>query len=321
MSACPKTNCLYPAVTCSLGHSGGESCPEWKKIASPSEAEVLEGSELTFPWSGGALVLPDLGFLASRMKPLVIGVVGAESSGKSTLLAAWYVLLGQGAVKDQDRQFAGSFSLEGWEALANTLRWRPGQGPTFPPHTSSRSGRAPGLLHLGFRQREGRVVDHLFTDTPGEWFRNWTIDRDSVNAEGARWIAEHADAFLLMADREALSGPSRGTARGEFQLLAHRLGAERRGRPVALVWTKADLEVQPAMENAVRDAVKKADLDATEFAVGILAKEPGTDVTGSFLKLLAWTLDVRRDRRSLKAFETKVADPLFAFRGSNGQDK
>ena len=40
--------------------------------------------------------LVDLGFVTGRGKPIVVGIVGSQNAGKTTLLAAWYLLLGRG---------------------------------------------------------------------------------------------------------------------------------------------------------------------------------------------------------------------------------
>ena len=181
----------------------------------------------------------------------------------------------RGLVGEEKRRFAGSYSLAGWEAVANALRWAPGQQPSFPPHTTSRGGRAPGLLHLAFRDAEGQARDYLFTDAPGEWFHRWAVNRESLDGEGARWVSEHADVFLLIADREALSGPSKGSARGSLQLLAQRLAAERAVRKVALVWTKSDVSLAPEMETAVDQAVFGPMPDAMEFSVSVVPSPGG----------------------------------------------
>jgi hypothetical protein len=49
----------------------------------------------------------------------------------------------------------------------------------------------------------------MFADAPGEWFQKWAANRDSADGAGARWVAEHADVFLLVADCEALQAPAR----------------------------------------------------------------------------------------------------------------
>src|SRR5260370_18614240 len=186
-----------------------------------------------------------------RSNATVIGIVGPHNSGKTTLLAAWYLLLGQGH-RVPHRLFAGSYTMNGWESIAHSLRWEGPTGPTFPLHTSSGSGRSPGLLHAAFRRGEFQSSDFLFADAPGEWFKRWAINREAEDAVGARWVAYHADLFLLIADCEALSGPSKGNARNALQLMAQRLGAARQRPTVSLVRAKSDITVSDEIRHTLR---------------------------------------------------------------------
>ena len=266
------------------------------------------------PWSGGILGLADLGFVAGRSKPIVLAIMGPQSAGKTTLLAAWYLLLGRGFGPGDALRFSGSYSLAGWEAVASFLRWDPGSiSPVFPPHTSSRSARIPGLLHLAFKRDDDRRRDYVMTDAPGEWFRNWAVNRDAPDAEGARWAAEHADAFLLVADGEALAGRERGIARTDVRLLARRLADDLRGRPVALVWTKADISIPEDTEQAVRSAVLRAMPNAEEFAVSIMSDPDGAETGQGLLNLLRWALNVRRATVRLPEPGGDNPDPVFVF--------
>jgi len=312
---CSRPTCFAPETTCDLGLLDRSKCPAWKGRDEVSGGQGEAASdELLLPWSGSALGLADLGFIAGRRKPLVVGIAGPQNAGKTTLLAAWYLLVGRGLAGTEKRRFAGSYSLAGWEAVASALRWTPGQQPSFPPHTSSRGGRAPGLLHLAFRDADGQARDYLFTDAPGEWFQKWAVNRDTLEGEGARWVAEHADVFLLIADREALSGPNMGSARGSLQLLARRLASERAARKVALVWTKSDVSVTPETETAVREVVLGLMPDAVEFSVSIVPSVEGEPDRGlGLIELLDWTLDVRCERLSLPPVIATSADPLFMF--------
>ncbi|MGN8544846.1 TRAFAC clade GTPase domain-containing protein [Bradyrhizobium sp. 13971] len=263
--------------------------------------------------------MADLAFVSGRARPFLVGVVGPQNAGKTTLLGAFYLLLGRGVIGADDRHFAGSFSLAGWEAVAGTLRWSPGQPPTFPPHTTSRGGRAPGLLHVSFWDpRRNVAADYLFADAPGEWFQKWSVSRDSPEALGAAWIADRADAFLFTADCELLSGSSMGTARGELQLLARRLAAERGARPVALVWTKTDVKISPEMEKAVRRAVFDQMPDAKEFPVSVMPPEADPlGVSTGLIELFRWMLSIRRPRIELEIPSSKGSDALFSFGASS----
>lgn len=315
MTACSRTTCFAPESTCDLGFLDRSKCPAWKGSENGSDVPCETATdEVLLPWSGSALGLTDLGFVAGSRRPLVVGIVGPHNSGKTTLLAAWYLLLGRGLAGFEKRRFAGSYSLAGWEAVASALRWAPGQPPSFPPHTTSRGGRAPGLLHLLCRDACGQARSYLFTDAPGEWFQKWAVNRDAVDGEGARWAAEHADVFLLIADREALAGSNMGSARGSLQLLARRLASERATRKVALVWTKSDVPITPHMEMAVRDAVFGLMPDALEFSVSVVPSAENILDTGrGLIELLDWTQDARHARVSLAPVAATSADPLFIF--------
>ena len=314
MAECPRETCYWPDTTCNEGYLDHSKCPVLKADSAPEHEDRPPPDAVAMPWSGGVLGLADLGFVAGRSKPIVLSIIGPQNAGKTTLLAAWYLLLGRGFRLDDDLRFSGSCSLAGWEVVASSLRWEPGSiPPTFPPHTSSRSARIPGLLHLAFKQRSDCRRDYVMTDAPGEWFRKWAVNRETPEAGGARWAAEHADAFLLVADREALAGSERGVARAGIQLLARRLADELRGRPVALVWTKRDISISEEMKLAVRSAVHGAMPNATEFAVTIMSEPDGTESGQGLLDLLRWVLNVRRPTVRLPEPANDSLDPLFMF--------
>jgi hypothetical protein len=315
MHQCKRQTCFVPDTGCDLGHTHLAECPllNSQKVTDLTQPE--HSDEILLPWSGSALGLADLGFVSGRGRPFVVGVTGSQNAGKTTLLGAWYLLLSRGALDVPKRQFAGSYTISGWEAVAGSLRWAPGQPPSFPPHTTSRSGRAPGLLHLSFWDaKEARALDYLFTDAPGEWFQRWTINRDCAEGEGARWISDRADLFLIVADREALSGENMGSARNSLKLLARRLAGDRRGRPIALVWTKSDIAIEPEIERTVRDAVLAAIPDVVEFSVSILSSSTENDKDGfGLIELLTWILKARQVRAVLPPPVGTYNDPLFMY--------
>ena len=315
MAQCPREACFWPDVRCHLGHLDHSQCPVLEAGSTGKPDGGLPPDTVALPWSGGVLGLADLGFIAGRLKPTVLAIMGPQNAGKTTLLAAWYLLLGRGAMLDNELRFSGSWSLAGWEAVASSLRWEPGSiAPTFPPHTSSRGTRVPGLLHLAFDRAGDQRRDYVMTDAPGEWFRSWAVNRAAPDAEGARWAAEHADAFLLVADREALGGPERGAAHTDIQLLARRLAAERRGRPVALVWTQLDVPLHDDAQNTVRSTVCRALAPVVEFAVSIVSSPNGPDTGRGLVDLLRWTLNVQRTTVRLPERAAETLDPLFMIR-------
>jgi hypothetical protein len=183
--------------------------------------------------------------------------------------------------------------------------------PTFPAHTTSRERRSPGLLHLCFRDQEKARIDYLFADAPGEWFQKWAMNANALEAEGARWISAHADLFLLIADCEALAGTGMGSARGAFQFQTRRLADERGDRPVALVWTKSDVQLGPEMVAAVRKIAQEHIPAIAEFRVSISASGETAHGAGrGIAELLDWVVQVRRQRVVLPKTHSITNDPL-----------
>lgn len=272
MPRCPDPRCHAPEVACRLGEPTPSACPTWRRSNASGQPEDVRDDPqfIRLPWSGAALGTTDLAFLTARSEPKLVALIGPHNAGKTTLLGAWYQRIGRTG-RVGAGSFAGSYSLEGWEAVAHALRWE-GGAPRFPPHTSSGSGRAPGLLHLAFRGEDGELADHLFADTPGEWFQRWAVDASAPDAEGARWVMERAAALMLVADCEALSGAGRGQARSDLVNLARRVASERRGRPTALVWTKADVTVPPAIRSAVESAAKLVIPELAQFETSVVTR-------------------------------------------------
>lgn len=313
MDRCPHPNCFADDnTTCTLGHIRLDVCPEWKRVSKAEVAASADCDHMLLPWSGLAMGESDLNFVSGKVKPITVGIVGPESAGKTTLLGAFYLLLGQGALTTDANLFSNSYTLAGWEAVATYLRWKPGQPPSFPPHTPSGAARAPGMLHLGFRREDGSLRDFLFADAPGEWFQKWAINEQAADAEGARWIARHADVTLLIADRQALSGPKMGTARNDFQLLAQRTVAEARGRRLALVWTKGDVDMAAAMEAQIRKAVASHPSSVPEFIVSV-SPSGEVDAADCFRELFEWVLCTMRAGVDLPTTDVCGHDPLFRF--------
>jgi hypothetical protein len=241
---CRHENC-FPDTTCALGHLDRADCEYWaaageaKEEASGSWTE-LEVSDI--PWNSYALGTSDLAILGGRGRPVVVGLIGAPDSGKTSLLVYLYMwLLENGELPGWG--FAGSWTLGGWESVVQYSRWTGEPPPSFPPHTSS-TGRFPGLLHLSLRNGDGALRDVLFTDAPGEWFTQWAKAPADDSAAGARWVFQHANALLLLADSDALANSGRlPQARRATRNLVERVAAVAPHIPLGFTWTKTDIEV------------------------------------------------------------------------------
>lgn len=292
---CSQASCIAPSeVGCLVGETSPHVCKYWQQKRGVDELDttgaVDEGARL--PWTGNALGSMDIGFLAGKGRTRLVGLFGAAESGKTSMLGAWYLLLGREIGPDA-MSFAGSLTLEGWENIAGSLRWNTMQGPAFPPHTSSGTGRHPGLLHLDLQGHEVRH-DILFADAPGEWFSRWAVRRDAEEATGALWLSEASDVVVVVADSDALAGPRLGVARTNLVALLRRVGAERRARPVALVWTKCDVKVNDQMRQAVTQAADLVLGSYRTFNVS-MHSAPGQESHNrgqGLIELFEWVLSV-----------------------------
>ena len=205
------------------------------------------------PWSGLALGTVDAGGVAATRRARVVALVGGTGAGKTSLLAAIFTLLRNGNPIGGLR-FAGSYTLLGWDQVTYLAAFPPEGTRGFPPHTTS--GREPALLHVRLACGPRAFWDVYFTDAPGEWFEEWAYE--PVEMPGAQWISERADMFVLLSDSAALSGESRGTARGAYRALASRVSSVANGRDVYPVRAKCDLT--PPVATEIREALNKTDI-------------------------------------------------------------
>lgn len=294
--SCVHKGCHAPAMTCARGEEL-EDCPHWQKSAAAADSLVTseddEATErqLRFPWTGNAMGPADLPYLAGASKIKLLTLAGPSDAGKTSLLASFYLLIARG-IRPSGVEFAGSVTLEGWENIAGSLRWSATSGPTFPPHTSSGSGRYPGMLHLSLNTPQARC-ELAAADAPGEWFSTWATNQANTQAEGARWLSARTDVFLVIADSQALAGPGRGEARVALVNLLRRIGTEAAGRPVALVWTKCDVEVPAEMQTRIKEAAQRSLKAFDEFRVSMfpLQGEETRNRGQGIVELLQWILN------------------------------
>ncbi|WP_061908299.1 TRAFAC clade GTPase domain-containing protein [Devosia sp. Leaf420] len=316
MTACSNVRCDAPVLGCYLGERTLGECPFWKerKEAPPEAKGTTDGKQSLLPWTGSALGSRDLTFLTGRGEAKLVALMGAHNAGKTTLLASWYQHVGRTGHVD-GRGFSGSFTLEGWEAVAHALRWD-GSVPRFPPHTPAGGGRAPGMLHLALRDAKGALADYLFADSPGEWFQRWATESAATDAEGARWLVERASVLIVVADCEALSGPDRGTARSDLKSLLQRTADHHRGRPVALVWAKADIPVTAAIRSAVTETALQAIPDIVQFHASITdfqTESQHVHGAASVREVLEWALQPMQRGFEVTDARIETRDPFFRY--------
>lgn len=294
---CSKEDC-YPEET-GCNHEGCDlltDCTYYNKESERSSSQIVPEDDfyIRIPWTGNTLGLQDLNFLSSTSPIILIGITGVASAGKTTFLATLYCLLRQG-YKIGDYQFAGSLTLIGWENIAWYLSWDNHNDIQFPPHTSSNAGRIPGLLHISLRNTIGEKKELIFTDAPGEWFGHWIINKSNANAQGAEWVHEHADAFLLFADCEMLSSTQLGKARQQSKQVADRLKHELKDRPLGLIWSKSDIQLDLEIKEQISGHIQNSPLASYKEFETSVRKEGNANLQLNILESIDWILSVLED--------------------------
>lgn len=313
---CSNPGCYVDdGESCALGKLRFHECSHWSADESKAEAAPPPAqTSARVPWSGSALGLADLANLVPRGRSILIGVLGAHDAGKTTLLAGNYLQLLRGHTL-ADARFAGSRTLGAWESLAAWMRFDDAaRVPSFPPHTPRGTSRRPGLLHLALRGPQDELRDVLLTDAPGEWFTRWSIQEDAPDVESARWIVQHADAFLVLADCARLCGPKRGQARSDVRQLLERLGNHVGVRPTVLVWAKVDHKPPEGIRGAVHRALNEHIPHATEVESSTEQREMIANALEAALRP-AWT-----PPRARPVSEPILQhQPFAAFRGAHAR--
>lgn len=288
---CSQPSC-YPDTGCNIeGCSDVTKCKWYNKSESTEEDAIVLDEEVTkIAWTGNSFGLTDLNFLTASSKPIVFGITGSASAGKTTFLASLYCLLRSGH-QIGDYSFAGSLTLNGWEDISWYLSWTDKGKIQFPPHTTNNAGRVPGLLHLSLRNSKNEKIDIIFTDAPGEWFDHWRTNVNSENAKGAKWIHYNSDAFLLFADCEMLEGQKRGLVKGQITSIVDRIFENIENKPFGLVWSKSDIQISNTTKEYIVNHIKENPcLHFNEFLTSVNAGVNGV-FHKNILESIGWVIE------------------------------
>jgi len=310
---CPVEHCHAPDTTCSEGHKTLKACPYYAKISIEPKNQNEDGTSHNFPWNGNSLGLDNINLITSFTKPALIGLIGPYSSGKTTILATSYLMLFNG-FDFSNQSFAGSLTLSGWEQISSYMQFQGYDEPTFPPHTPFGQGRTPGLLHLCLRKNEGWLNDILITDPPGEWFEKWADNVNDEDAAGARWIADNSTHFILLIDSELLIGDEAQIAKQDLFTLAERLASVNRSRPVAIAWTKTDINVSVEMRDAIVSRLDRLFTNKEYFDLSVVNNNQENLLHG-FESLWKWLLTDGTSTNSSIVLPGFTGDYFLDYRG------
>lgn len=238
---CNKEGCYAPEDFClELAGPLHEQCQFFEKAGAaeaPAKTAKRSAAATSIPWTGEWLRPEQLELLTHRGTPRIIGLVGSSGAGKTTYLAMLYSLLFNGK-RIENWDFAGSYTLNGWELQAKTLQVQE-DGTVRNPDATPSDKDFYSLYHLALRN-DGFLHDILFADSSGEVFSKWADNVNDPAAENARWIYENAQAFLFFVDCEAII-EQLGSANLDMVQLAGQIKKGLGNRPVVIVWSKADL--------------------------------------------------------------------------------
>ena len=239
---CVRSDCTVAETgRCLLSHEPS-SCPD-RVVPAESEAgvEVPLLRKASFPGSH-AFTLSDARSLMAERYVHLVGILGEPDAGKTGCLVSLYLAVGQRLL--DGFSFADSRTLIGFEEISQGARqWNEGRIPEqFTDHTELPDDRTAGFLHLRLaHSQQGRPLDLLCSDLPGEWTTS-LIDQNRVDRLS---FLNRADVIWLVVDGTELVTPAkRQLCVMRTKLVIERLGQFLGGRPrLILVVTRRDREM------------------------------------------------------------------------------
>lgn len=286
---CSNSDCAAP-ISCHEGKEKHTECEFWMKSNAPQSKTTSapkKEKKSDLPWTGDALTIDELPKVTYRNTPLIIGIIGKADAGKTTYLAMLFTLLLRG-IKLKEFDFCGTKTINAWDELYQKLRVQQ-EGVIFPDPTPAQYIR---LLHLALRNQKKKLKDILISDASGEVFSIWSKNRNDENAENARWIYEHSDAFILFIDCDDLIN-RKALAKTDIVDMAQMLKHDIRNRPVIAVWSKSDKkeEVHPVIREKLQGELKELfenykEIDISNFS----SDDPDVLVHKNNIAVLDWLL-------------------------------
>lgn len=225
--ACSNPECtVSESGTCVLGFDKWkEDCPEYQHVVTVKLnndgdfADQVGDQEVLSPesamkyspiWPGTEIGLSDVERIMRSSYTQLIGILGLSDVGKTCFLSSLFLKACSTTQPLNTFMFGGSKTLLGFEERAlRTRMWDDSNIPdTLADRTTLQDPRNPGFLHLklAYRSSPTRPFDVIFTDLPGEWFRELCVNLASASRLE---FLKRADSLILIIDAERLIDPSR----------------------------------------------------------------------------------------------------------------
>lgn len=240
---CANADCRFATDgKCVEGYPLSE-CPHLSQVSVEDIEEAEEPKVIREPVRlinlslGDALNRTQASSLQRRLLSRLVGIIGPNDSGKTSLLASIYDLLQEGPVANVG--FAGSSTLVGFEKVCHDARAASRRNTPHMERTSA--GADAAFFHLDLRLDNGDLVALFLGDRSGE---DYLAAGDNLSRAGEFFELRRADVVTLLVNGEHLaSSEHRHEAKAVSYQVVDALveaGSFRRGCRLAIVLTKQD---------------------------------------------------------------------------------
>jgi hypothetical protein len=255
LKTCSNADCRFATDgKCVEGYPLSE-CPHLSQfsVEDIQEAEepkvVREPVRLVSLSLGDALNRAQASSLQRRRLSRLVGIIGPNDSGKTSLLASIYDLLQEGPVANVG--FAGSSTLVGFEKVCHDAR---AASRRDTPHMERTSAGADAVFfHLDLRLANGGLVALFIGDRSGE---DYLAAADALSRADEFFELRRADVVTLLVNGEHLaSSEYRHEAKAVSQQVVDALveaGSFRLGCKLAIVLTKQDYVLESSHAERVK---------------------------------------------------------------------
>lgn len=243
-------------------------------------------------WGSLPLEVAELRDLMGTRRCLLVGVLGTPAAGKTAALVSMYLLLAHGAL--DGFQFADSRSLMAFEEISQGARlWGLPPPEEMTARTEITSSRAAGFLHIRIKRlSDGKLIDLLVPDLPGEWSdalidNNRTDRLDFLHAAQVVWV------FVNGAELRQSSTRMHTISRTNLLVrrLASTLGENR--LPIKIVVSHADAGALPTVTvDRLKKILADADLGGEVIEIASFSSEDAVPAGTGISKLIDASLPV-----------------------------
>jgi hypothetical protein len=256
-NACTNEDCSFAIDSKCVEGYPLEECPHLTRIAvedikldeemevAPTEMKVV-ALDL-----GEALSRAEASSMQARRVSRVVGIIGPNDAGKTSLLASVYDLLQEGPLAGVG--FAGSSTLIGFEKVCHDARVTSRRNAPYTERTTQ--GVDATFFHLDLRPNDGEIVSLFIGDRSGE---DYLAASDDLSSAAEFFELRRADVVTLLVNGEHLaSSENRHEAKATTPQIVDALveaRSFRKGCRVAIVLTKHDAVLaSPHEERVQRD--------------------------------------------------------------------